>query len=262
MPSERQQVLAKLAQVKRMQSGVFTRGQAARVLAPDQPTAVAEAALQARLAERDIEPYKFDDDTNDLPSSEYEVFRFAHDLEAAHTDIAGRWAQLVPNALPWQRHAGGIWDSAVSHESAADIYEIGTLNNHKTTFLARKGIEAPTAAVRVITVDEIASEDIQRVAQLPVVRMHKIVGQLLQDGRYEPALIGRVAFDAVRKHPQIRGLLVKEVEPYASQLGAESGADALRGLLSNAMAEFGLNRGGGSGRTPTRAPAPGSMGAI
>jgi predicted transcriptional regulator of viral defense system len=114
------------------QRGLITTGQAARVGVPRLDMSRLEAA-------------------GDLERLSHGVYRVAGAVRDEYTDVYAQWLALDPGRTAAERVADRAHMIAVSHRSAAAIYDIGDLPANVDTYTASYRKQSQRAGVRVHT---------------------------------------------------------------------------------------------------------------
>ncbi|MFC0038079.1 hypothetical protein [Actinomadura rayongensis] len=221
------------------QSGLVTRGQAARLGADG---AVVERLRAAKLLR------ELDDDVFELPSSRTSLM-YAYPYAA--------WLRLDPERFSWERPQEPVQDAVLSHHSAARVHGLGALPVLRTTFTAPEAMAAPRGVD--VRVGRLAADDVTVVAGIPVTTPHRTVVDLVRD-RFGHDEIGRVLNDALRKDAVDLAALHDAMVPLAAEFGFPAGGAAmlrrfLPDLIPAALSPRNL-------RAYARLVAPGDVAAI
>jgi len=187
--------LESLAEVAEDQWGLFTRRQA-------EQTGMAWTTL-ARLAK-----------DNAAERVAHGVYRLRGTPPVDHLALRAAWLQLAPDTPVWQRTAS---QGAVSHRSAASLYDLGHLpaDIHHFILPVRRQSRRPDVRLHRATLhrDEWAT-----VAGLPVTRPARTAADLLAE-REDPGAVAQVIADALGAGHDDPGPVADAIAPYATRFG-------------------------------------------
>ena len=166
-----------LAGVAERQLGLVTTGQAERI--GIKPNQLARFAAEGLVWEPDWSVFQ-------LTSSEVAP-RYSYPYAA--------WLALAPNLFAWERPPAVHEDAVLSHESACQVWGLGSFAAPAVRFIA----PVPLADVRAVDVqlDALTPDQVTRHHGVPVTTAQRVILDLLRDGTDQHD-VRRALTDAVR----------------------------------------------------------------
>lgn len=137
-----------------------------------------------------------------LRKLDWDVFRLADTvIDFSHYYAYASWLALRPASYAWERPGANgdlTADAVISHESAADVFRLGSLAVSSITFTAPTHPLPESRTFRVV-VTKLNSEDVMTHEGLPVTTPHRTIVDLIQGRLTTDKEMRSVMFAAVRQ---------------------------------------------------------------
>ena len=193
--------LQRLFEVAEEQWGICTRQQA--------ESAGVGASSLARLARDGL-----------LDRIAHGVYRVRGAGEPDHLELRAAWLQLDPGVPAWERvRAAGV--AIVSHASAASLWGVGDLRADVHEFTLPERRQTRRQDVRLHR-GQVPDGQWALVRGLPTTSAGRMIADLLGD-HLEPAIVARIAAEALRRGLDIPANIVELIAPYAARFGFRRG---------------------------------------